>query len=75
MKRNEFIEIFKDTIQSDSVIEMDSPLADIEEWDSMAMMALIAYFDVKLGITITFDQLHALHSIRDVALLIPGFEA
>ncbi len=41
----------------------------------MAMMALIAYFDVKLGITITFDQLHALHSIRDVALLIPGFEA
>lgn len=55
MKRNEFIEIFKDTIQSDSVIEMDSPLADIEEWDSMAMMALIAYFDVKLGITVTFD--------------------
>ena len=75
MKSNEFIEIFKDTIQSDSEIEMDSPLADIEEWDSMAMMALIAYFDVKLGITITFDQLHALNSVGDVARLIPGFEA
>ena len=75
MKSNEFIEIFKDTIQSDSEIEMDSPLADIEEWDSMAMMALIAYFDVKLGITITFDQLHALSSVGDVARLIPGFEA
>jgi len=75
MKSNEFIEIFKDTIQSDSEIEMDSPLADIEEWDSMAMMALIAYFDVKLGITITFDQLHALSSVGDVAQLIPGFEA
>ena len=75
MKRNEFIEIFKDTIQSDSEIEMDSPLADIEEWDSMAMMALIAYFDVKLGITVTFDQLHALSCVRDVAQLIPGFEA
>ena len=75
MKSNEFIEIFKDTIQSDSEIEMDSPLADIEEWDSMAMMALIAYFDVKLGITVTFDQLHALKCVRDVALLIPGFEA
>ena len=75
MKSNEFIEIFKDTIQSDSEIEMDSPLADIEEWDSMAMMALIAYFDVKLGITVTFDQLHALSSVGDVARLIPGFEA
>ena len=75
MKSNEFIEIFKDTIQSDSVFEMDSPLADIEEWDSMAMMALIAYFDVKLGITVTFDQLHALSSVGDVARLIPGFEA
>lgn len=75
MQHNEFIEIFKDTIQSDSAIEMDSPLADIEEWDSMAMMALIAYFDVKLGITVTFDQLHALSCVRDVALLIPGFEA
>ena len=75
MKSNEFIEIFKDTIQSDSEIEMDSPLADIEEWDSMAMMALIAYFDVKLDITVTFDQLHALSSVGDVARLIPGFEA
>ena len=41
----------------------------------MAMMALIAYFDVKLGIAITFDQLHALQRIREVDLLIPGFEA
>ena len=41
----------------------------------MAMMALIAYFDVKLGITVTFDQLHALSSVGDVARLIPGFEA
>ena len=75
MKSDEFIDIFKDTIQSDSAIEMDSALADIEEWDSMAMMALIAYFDVKLGITVTFDQLHALSSVGDVALLVPGFEA
>ena len=75
MQHAEFIDIFKDIIQSDSAIELDSPLADIEEWDSMAMMALIAYFDVRLGITITFDQLHTLSSIRDVALLIPGFKA
>jgi acyl carrier protein len=75
MQHNEFIDIFKDVIQSDSDIAMDSTLEGIEEWDSMAMMALIAYFDVKLGITVTFDQLHALKCVRDVALLIPGFEA
>ena len=75
MQHNEFIDIFKDVIQSDSDIAMDSTLEGIEEWDSMAMMALIAYFDVKLGITVTFDQLHALSSVGDVAQLIPGFEA
>lgn len=75
MQRNEFIEIFKDIIQSDAEIALDSTLADIEEWDSMAMMALIAYFDVKLNITVTFDQLRMLGCVRDVALLVPGFEA
>lgn len=75
MQHNEFIDIFKDIIQSDSAIDLDSPLADIEEWDSMAMMALIAYFDVKLGSMVTFDQLHSMRSVRDIALLIPGFEA
>lgn len=75
MQHDEFIDIFTNVIQSDSDIAMDSTLEGIEEWDSMAMMALIAYFDVKLGITVTFDQLHALKCVRDVALLIPGFEA
>lgn len=75
MRTDEFIEIFKDVIQSDSDIDMDSTLAEIEEWDSMAMMALIAYFDVKLNIAVSFDQLHALSSVKDIAMLVPGFEA
>ena len=74
MKHSEFIEIFKDIIQSDSDIDMGSNLKEIEEWDSMAMMALIAYFDVALSITVSFDQLHTLKCVHDVALLIPGFE-
>lgn len=75
MLDNEFIEIFKDVIQSDSDIDINSTLAEIEEWDSMAMMALIAYFDVKLNIAVSFDQLHALSSVKDIAMLVPGFEA
>ena len=75
MRTDEFIEIFKDVIQSDSDFNMDSTLAEIEEWDSMAMMALIAYFDVKLNIAVSFDQLHALSCVRDIAMLVPGFEA
>ena len=75
MRTDEFIEIFKDVIQSDSDIDINSTLAEIEEWDSMAMMALIAYFDVKLNIAVSFDQLHALSSVKDIAMLVPGFEA
>ena len=72
MTRNEFITIFKDIIQSDADITLETQLADIEDWDSMAIMALIAYFDVNRGVTATFDQLRHAQTVGDIADLASG---
>lgn len=74
MRKDEFISIFKDTIQTDDDISVDTLLADIEDWDSMAMMATIAWFDVNFGVKVTFGDLRALRNVGDVAGLVPGLE-
>ena len=46
----------------------------MEEWDSMAIMALIAYLDVEHGTQATFARLKELKTVGDIGRLIPGFE-
>jgi len=71
MDNNEFIEIFKELIQRDGDFHIDDRLSDIEEWDSMGMMVIIAYFDAKLNTTITFEQLTKAQTVYDVLQLVP----
>lgn len=74
MTSQEFLDIFRELIQTDMDIGMDTPLEDIEEWDSMAMMALAAHFDARYGLTIPFDQLNECLTPKDLAKMAPDFE-
>ncbi len=73
MNAQEFMDAFAEIIQADSEFNLDTPLAEIEEWDSMSMMGIIAYFDVNHGKTVTFDDLASLKTVHDIARLVPGF--
>lgn len=73
MKTDEFLEIFKELIQTDANLDLSTHLNDIEEWDSMAMMALVAWLDVEHGIKASVEQLQALETVGDLARLAPGF--
>lgn len=74
MTAPEFLEIFRELIQTDAEMEMNTALEDIEEWDSMAMMAIAAHFDARYDIQIPFDQLNACSTPADIARLAPDFE-
>lgn len=73
MNSADFIETFTELIQTDSPLALSTPLEDIEEWDSMAIMALIAYLDVEHGTQATFARLKSLKTVGDIGRLIPGF--
>lgn len=74
MNSAEFLEMFQDLIQTDTGLSLETPLADVEEWDSMAIMAVIAYFDVTHGKRLSFEDFSGVNTAGDIARMIPGFE-
>lgn len=70
----EFIETFKELIQTDMDVNLDTHLENIEDWDSMAIMAIIAWLDVEHGVTADFEKLTNLQTVRELALLTPDFQ-
>ena len=69
MQLDEFLPIFQDVLQRDDPLTADDALADIEEWDSLAVMATIAWFDRNLGKKLTFKDFKSLETVADIAAL------
>ena len=67
MNREEFIAKMQDALQSEEELTFDTVLDDIEEWDSISKMAVVAFFDASLGKKITFAELKELKTIGDIA--------
>lgn len=59
MTRNEFLAALQDMLQTDAELSDDTPLASLEEWDSLAFMVVIAFFDKNFGKKLTFEDLTA----------------
>lgn len=59
MTKNEFLAALEDMLQTDTELAEDTPLAGMEEWDSLAFMVLIAFFDKNFGKKLTFEDLSA----------------
>lgn len=69
MQLSEFIAVFQDLLQRDEAVSATDMLADMEEWDSLAIMALIAWFDKNFNLPLTFPDFKALRTVADVAAL------
>lgn len=59
MTKHEFLDALQDMLQTDAELAEDTPLAGLEEWDSLAFMVLIAFFDKNFGKKLTFEDLSA----------------
>lgn len=59
MTRNEFLTALQDMLQTDAELGEDTPLAGLEEWDSLAFMVVIAFFDKNFNQKLTFEDLSA----------------
>ena len=61
-----FLNDFQDLLQCDMAITPEVRLGDLEEWDSMAMMACMAYMDKKFGTTLRFSQFKEMKTVSDL---------
>lgn len=68
MNYEEKMKIFKETFNIDDSIDIDinMPLASLDEWDSMAKLSLIIIFNDYCNKKLTFDMLDKYITIKDV---------
>ena len=72
MLKSAFLEDLRDLLQRDDPIDPDMELRNIEEWDSLAMMSCIAYFDKHFKMKTTISQFMQLRTVSDLIALSGG---
>lgn len=72
MTKADFLARLQEMLQTDAALAGDTVLGDLEEWDSLAFMLLIAFFDKQFGIRITFDEVRACATPADIIRLARG---
>lgn len=67
MTKEEFIEKMQDVLQTDAELTMDTVLADLEEWDSLSIMATMAFLDKSFGVKTSIKDYREMNTIGDIA--------
>ncbi len=72
MNTSTFLNEFQEILQRDESVSLKDTLDDIEEWDSLSMMATIAFFEKHFKVKVVFQQLKQLKTVADLAALSQG---
>jgi len=56
MTKEEFLAEMQDVLQTDDTLTEDTVLNDLAEWDSLSMMATMAFFDKNFGVKIGLKE-------------------
>lgn len=67
-----FLTEFQDLMQRDDPIGVNDILKDMEEWDSMAMMACMAWFDARLALKFPYKTFTQQSTVQDIINLAEG---
>lgn len=67
MTKEEFLQKLADVLQTDEDLTNDTVLEDLEEWDSLSKMAVIAFLDKEYKTKITFSDIKDFKTVEDIA--------
>ena len=71
MKKSEFLLLLDELIEADlGTLKGSELLSDIERWDSLIVMGLIALVDEKFEVTLSPKRLAACQTVNDLIGLI-----
>lgn len=66
MNRDEFLKEFKKAIQTEEDVTFESSLLNLEEWDSLGMMATIAFLDNSFNLKYTIADMQNMDTVEDL---------
>ena len=67
MTKDEFLVQMQDVLQTDAELKQETVLVDLDEWDSLSMMATMAFLDKNFGVKVKIVDLKTLATIGDIA--------
>jgi acyl carrier protein len=71
MEKDTFFEELLECMEIEPVdIDEDTVFRELEDFDSMAVMSIVAYADEKFGKTLAAEQLQDMKTVRDLMELI-----
>ncbi|HEC1758239.1 acyl carrier protein [Campylobacter peloridis] len=72
MTKEKFLEHLEDALQLDYKLSIDTNLEDIEEYDSLGLISVIALYNHLFNINIPGKTLRECKNINDLIALIPS---
>lgn len=71
MNKQEFLNNLEEILElDDNTLKGDEVLMDIEQWDSLAFLSVIAMADESFDMVIEGDQLEEIKSVADLIALV-----
>ncbi len=67
MTKEDFLNEMIDVLQTEEEISFDTILTDLEEWDSLSIMATMAFLDKSFGVKTTMKDYKEMKTIGDIA--------
>jgi acyl carrier protein len=64
--RTDVIDILTDVFQFEGELRLDTSPEDIERWDSLQHVALIAALETKFGISLSMDEMMEIASVANI---------
>ena len=66
MTKDEFLVEMQDVLQTEDTLTADTVLADLAEWDSLAMMATMAFLDKSFGAKVGLKDFKEMNTMSDL---------
>ncbi len=67
MTKDEFLVEMQDVLQTDDTLTMETVLDDLAEWDSLSIMATMAFLNKNFGVTLKLADFKAMSTVGDIA--------
>ena len=69
MKKEQFLEEMIDVLQTEEELSLDTVLDDLDEWDSLSKMAVMAFYNKNFGIKIALNEFKNIKTVLDLVKL------
>lgn len=67
MTNEEFLTEMQDVLQTEEDLSMDTVLDDLDEWDSLSVMATMAFLEKSFEVKTTMKDYKEIKTIGDIA--------